>query len=313
MRLKSHFLLLKMGNTQRKILLGIILVFAFLNFLAWKEVFALAGPRYLEVTVFDIGQGDSIFIETPEGHQILIDGGPGSMVLGKLQQELPIWDRKLDMVILTHPDADHMMGLLHVLKKYQVDYVVWTGIMRSGAPYQEWLKILAEHKKQGTKMVVAKKGQEITAGQVALQTLNPQEDLSGREFGSSSNDTSVVLRLDYGKASFLLTGDISDKAEEKLVATASGGVPSEGGKKQANIDTDVLKVAHHGSKYSTSEIFLGAVTPDIAVISAGRGNSYGHPTQEVLQKLEKFGIRTLRTDQQGNIKIISDGNNLTIK
>ncbi|MDO8529875.1 MAG: ComEC/Rec2 family competence protein [bacterium] len=271
------------------------------NIFAWQEVFALAGPHYLKVNVLGIGQGDSIFIETPARHQIVIDGGPDSLVLGKLQQRLPFWDRSLDLVILTHPDKDHVMGLLSVLQKYKVDYILWTGIIRNGETYQEWLKLVSETEKKGTRVIKANAGQKIVSGEVVIETLHPLEDVAGQDFKEESNDSSIFSRLVYGSRSFLFTGDASSKVESKLI---SQGI---------DVDSDVLKVGHHGSRFSTSDAFLQAVSPDIAVISAGKKNSYGHPTPEVLQRLEKFGITVFRTDKDGDVEIISDGTNINIK
>lgn len=280
---------------SRKIFLGLTTILILINFLVWQEVFALSGLRYLKMNVLDIGQGDSIFIETPANHQILVDGGPGSVVLGRLPEYMPIWDRSLDMVVLTHPDLDHMSGLLAVLQKYKVDYILWTGTKRDSAAYQKWVKLVDLAQKRGTKIIIAKKGQRIFLGNATVQVLNPQENLEGVNFKNTSNDTSIVLRLTIGEKSFLLTGDMTEKAEKKIMETG------------VDLDSDVLKVAHHGSKYSTSEEFLQAVTPEIAAISVQKGNSYGHPTPEVLQRLQKFGITILRTDELGNIEILSDG------
>ena len=272
-----------------------------LNFLAWKEVFALNGPHYLNVDVLDIGQGDSIFIETPSLRHILIDGGSDSKVLGKLAKRLPFWDKTLDVVILTHPDQDHLMGLLHVLKKYKVDYIVWTGMVRDGGNYEEWVKLLAKKQKQGSKVIIARADTKINSGNVLIDTLNPLENLEGKYFGKAGNDTGIVSRVLYGKNSFLLTADISSNVEQEMI------------RRNTSLASDILKVPHHGSKYSSSELFLQAVNPKFAVISVGKDNNYGHPTEEVLQRLQKFGISILRTDQRGDVNIVSDGNTIKIK
>ena len=286
---------------KRKIFLGLIAIFILLNFFVWKEVFALNGPHYLKVDVLDIGQGDSIFIETPNMRRILIDGGPDSAVLGKLSKRLPFWNKSLDVVILTHPDQDHLMGLLSVLKKYKIDYILWTGIVRDGGNYQKWLELLAKKQKQGSKIIIADVNTKIISGNVFVDTFNPVENLEGRYFGKISNDTGIVSRLLYGKNSFLFTADVSSKVEEGIV------------RDNINLASDVLKVPHHGSKYSSSEVFLQAVKPKFAIISVGKDNTYGHPTQEVLQKLQKFGINIFRTDRDGDVEIISDGENIKIK
>jgi len=285
---------------SKKILVALVIVLAIINVFAFRQVLALAGPQYLQVEALDIGQGDAIFIKTSARRTILIDGGPDSAVLTKLAARLPFWQRTLDAIILTHPDADHVMGLLEVLKKYQVDYIVWTGMMRNNANYDQWLSLLKKAKQQGTQIIIAHQGTKINSAGAVLEVLHPFENVEGKFF-KESNDTGIVLRLDYGTASFLFTADISSKIEGQLVTT---GAP---------LAIDVLKVAHHGSKYSTSEIFLEAAHPQFAVISAGKDNSYGHPTPEVLQRLEEFGITVLRTDQQGDVTFLSDGNHIQVK
>lgn len=241
-----------------------------LNFFAWKEVFILGSFQTLRVDFLDVGQGDSAFIQTPENHQILIDGGPNSSVLGKLSSLMPFWDKSIDIVILSHPESDHMQGLLGVLQTYKADYILWTGVKKTAPEYDEWIKILDKQKKWGAKIIIAKSGQEIKAGNVLIDTLYPFESLEGQDMKNTSNDTCVVLKLIYGNNSFLFTGDISSVAEKDLVSNKS------------NLQSDVLKVAHHGSKYSTSDLFLSVVKPETAVISVGAKNTYGHPTPEVL-------------------------------
>lgn len=266
--------------------------------LASFTVYYLKAPRLLEVVFFDVGQGDAIFIETPQGQQILIDGGPSAAILEKLVKVMPFWDRTIEVVILTHPEKDHLSGLIEVLKKYQVKNIFWTGVVRQTAEYREWLKTL---EREGAKIFIAGAGQKIRlAPDVQIQILYPLESLAGQEF-KDSNNTSIVTRLDFGENSFLFTGDVSKSVEKELIQN------------NANIDVDVLKAGHHGSKTSSSEDFVKIVSPRIAVISSGSSNSYGHPHQEVLDILAKYGITVLRTDLQGDIKITSDGENLKSK
>ena len=267
----------------------------FANILAWIAVFEFSKPKALEVRFFDVGEGDAIFIETPERHQILIDGGANSKILEKLGKELPFFDKSLDLVILTHPQKDHFTGLLFVLRDYEVEQILWTGVENKTAGFEEWFKLLEEEK---ARIVLAKKGINVRAGSVSLKILFPFEDLAGQEI-KNVNNTSIVSHLSFGKNSFLFTGDISSPIEKELI------------EKEIDLGSNVLKVAHHGSKYSSSEEFLEAVLPQLAVIQVGE-NPYGHPTKEVLQRLEKFDINVLRTDEKGDIKVISDGNNLKI-
>lgn len=285
---------------KHKIFLGLVAMMAVLNFLVFKEVFALAGARYLKVEVLDIGQGDSLFIQTPELHTMVIDGGPDGAILMKLAQRLPFWQKSLDVVMLTHPDADHLMGILEILKKYQVDYIVWTGMRRDGANYQQWLSMLQRAEARGSKVIIARPGFEITSGGVVMEMLYPFESLEG-QFFEEANETGIVSRLQYGNKSFLFTADISSNVEEALVEA------------RVHLASDILKVAHHGSKYSSSPVFLQATGSKIAAISVGGKNTYGHPTPEVLQNLSDFGITVLRTDQQGDITFLSDGNKIQVK
>lgn len=295
-------------DKKKKIALWSAVFLLGLNFLAWQEVFALNSPRLLRVDFLDVGQGDSAFIETPQGHQILIDGGPTAAVLEKLAERMPFWDKSIDLVILTHPESDHMSGIMEVLQRYDADHFLWTGIVRDNPGYKELADILQKKENQPQnswfaalnprkmKILSVFAGHKIVAGGAVIDILYPAENLAGKETKETSNNAGVVAKLIFGKNSFLFTGDISSAAENKI----------------ENIKADVLKVAHHGSKYSTSEEFLANVKPKIAVIEVGK-NSYGHPTPEVLQRLEKFGIKVKRTDQLGDINMVSDGNNIYIK
>jgi len=271
-----------------------------LNVFAWQEVFLLVNSGYFKVYFLNVGQGDSAFIQTPQLHQILIDGGPDSTILSKLQTLMPAEDKTIDLVILTHPEKDHLMGILDVLQRYKIDYVLWTGVVRDTAEYKEWISLLDKAKKEGTKVLIAKEGIDIRAGDVLINTLYPFKYLQGEGMGDTSNESCVVSKIVFGKGSFLFTGDITSKIEKELINNGS------------DLVSDVLKVAHHGSKYSTFSEFLEIVNPKIAVISVGK-NSYGHPTTETLQRLENFGIKALRTDTEGDIEIVSDGNSINVK
>ena len=261
------------------------------NILAWVVVRELSSSN-LEVVFFDVGQGDSIFIETSSGFQVLIDGGPDLTVLEKLGEEMSFYDRTIDLLILTHPDRDHLFGLLEVLKRYEIKNILWTGIVKDTAEWKEWKRLIGE---EGANIIIAEAGQEIILSEnIYLSILYPFESLEGQET-KYTNDTSIVAELVFNNVSFLFTGDISKKIE-----------------KQLSTDSDVLKIAHHGSKTSTSLEFLEIVSPELAVISVGE-NSWGHPNPEVLSNLEEFGIDILITKELGDIKIVSDGNNFSIK
>jgi competence protein ComEC len=279
---------------MKKISVWVIVFLFFGNVLAWAAVWDLWGHKFLEVNFLDVGQGDAAFIETPGSLQILIDGGPSSAILEKLGNKMPFWDRSIDLIILSHPEKDHLAGLIEVLKRYKVENILWTGIVRDTAEYREWSRLIRE---EGARVVIAQAGQIIKIGKIEIDILNPLENLSGQEL-EDSNDSSVVAKLIYGQDSFLFTGDISSKTEEKIISDS------------ADIDIDVLKISHHGSKYSSTGGFIKAVSPEIAVIEVGKDNSYGHPAQEVLDRLINYGIDILRTDISGDIKIISDSKNI---
>ena len=274
--------------------LGVLVV---LNIFVWQEVFDWLFNPYLKVIFFNVGQGDAIFIVSPQKHQILIDGGPNSIILEKLAKEMPFWDRSIDLIILTHPDHDHIAGLLEVLKRYKVENILWTGVIRDTAEHKEWLRLI---KQENSDIRIAKAEQKIKAREVHFDILNPFEDLSGRKI-KNVNNTSVIAKLVFDKKSFLFSGDAYKSVERKLVDRGLA------------LDSDVLKVGHHGSKTSSAEEFIEKVLPEIAVISAGKNNRHGHPHQQTLDTLEKYGVEVLRTDINGDIKIISDGKNFTIK
>ena len=249
------------------------------NIFAWQYIVQSGGAK---VIFFDVGQGDAIFIETKEGYQILIDGGPSRAVLGKLSKQLPFWDNSLDLVILTHPEKDHLAGLIGVLESYKVDMILWTGIKNETALFEDWEKALEA---EGAKVIVANAPQRIGSyGEVLYPAAGVQE----REL----NDTSIVTRWIIGNTSFLLTGDITRKIEKKLISL--------------NIASSVLKVAHHGSKTSSSMEFLREVNPNIAVIQVSERNSYGHPDPNILKRLNDLGISVLQTSEEGDIVFTYD-------
>ena len=288
-----------MFKKDKKWNLGILIALICFNILAWIAVYDFSQLPFLKVIFFAVGQGDAGFIETPQRHQILIDGGPGSVILEKLGKSMPFYDRTIDLIILTHPEFDHLSGFNEVLKKYKVSKILWTGIVRDTAEYKEWKKLIEEEKAE---IFIAKAGQKIlweSETNNYMEVLYPFENLEGKVF-EDSNNTSIISKLVFGKNSFLFTGDAYKNVEGELI------------NKKAEIDSDVLKVSHHGSKTSSSEEFIKSVSPQIAVISAGIGNKYGHPHQEVLELLEKYDIKVSRTDKDGDIKIISDGKNYEV-
>ena len=260
---------------------------------------AVGGPDgYLHVHFLDVGQGDSILVVAPSGRQALIDGGPdGDVVSSALADTLPGGDRSLDLVVMTHLDSDHSNGLLEVLDRYAVGAVLSGPQPPDNEMAAQWNDRLEQH---GIAPVEVRAGHVIDLGDGAeLQVLNPPQDLL---FEDSNND-SVALRLTYGDVAFLLTADIESEAEERLVGSG------------VELQSTVLKVAHHGSNTSTTQSFLDAVSPAIAVVSAGLDNTYGHPAPAVMERLEAaFGAENVyRTDRNGDVEVVTDGEFIEIR
>ena len=266
----------------------------------WTGV-ARAPDGRLHVTFLDVGQGDAIFIQTPDGKQLLIDGGPDPTLLSAaLGRRLPPWDRSLDLVALTHPDEDHVAGLVEALRRYRAGLILDTRLPRESPTGQAWAALTTPYAVQSTHYYPAR-GTVLDLGSGArLQVLHPGEAfLAGT--ASDDNNNGLVLRLTYGRASFLLTGDLGMEGELHLLA-----------QQDLPLDSTVLKVAHHGAKTATTLRFLEAVTPRVAVISVGAGNRFGHPAPEVLERLEEAGAEVWRTDECGDIEIVTDGERLWV-
>ncbi len=254
----------------------------------------------LRVSFLDVGQGDAVLIQKGS-RQVLVDGGPSPQKIAEeLGEQMPFWDRHIDLVILTHPDSDHLAGLVEVLRRYRVEQVLYPALDYDSPSYDEWSRLISE---KGIKSTVASAGQLIDLGDgVVIRILNPLPELvTGSE--SDIDNNSVVLRLSVGDVSFLLTGDIMGETERELI------------RERAVLIATVLKVAHHGSATSTTTGFLAVVSPQLAVICCGADNRFGHPDTEVLSRLqEEIGLENIyRTDEQGTIDFITDGERLWVE
>lgn len=264
--------------------------------LIWYAVSAEDQGGTLTVKMLDIGQGDAIFIESPTGNQVLVDGGPGGVVLRELGRAIPFYDRSIDLLIVSNPDQDHFAGFIPILRSMKVAAVMEPGTVGASALYPA---LEAEESRSHVKRILARRGQVFDlGGGAALEILFPDRDPAGM----ATNDGSVVARLTYGKTSVMLTGDAPQDIEHYLVSLDG-----------RNLKSDVLKVGHHGSRTSTSAEFVGAVDPTYALISDGVGNKYGHPHKETLETLSQFGVETHRTDLEGAITLVSDGETFRIK
>jgi len=275
----------------------ILVILLAMLILAWGWVFVEEREsKFLEIIFFDVGQGDAIFIETPKHKQILVDGGPDLTILEKLGREMPFWDRYIDLIVLSHPEADHLTGLIEVARRYKIGGILTTGIIRETAQYEEWQKIIKE---ENIPIYIAQADGVVNLdNDIKLFVLYPFESLSGKII-KESNNTSIVAKLVFKDFELLLTGDIEKKVEKELVNS------------RTNLASDILKIAHHGSKTSTTPEFVKAVKPIFAVIQAGKDNPYGHPHQNVLDVLS--GINIFRTDKDGDIEVLTDGAKFQVK
>ncbi len=266
--------------------------------LVWTAVPTMPDDN-LHVSFLDVGEGDAILIQTPTHQDILIDGGPSPQSIGlELGKKLPFWDRTIDLVILTHPHADHLAGLIEVLQRYKVKQVLYPDLAYDSSLYDEWLSLIKE---KDIKYTIALAGQQIDCGEgVIIKVLNPQSPPLA-DTQSDIDNNGMVLRLSMGNASFLLTADMFWEAEFELIA------------RRANLRSTVLKVAHHGSDTSTSQEFLAVVNPQVAVISAGEDS--GHPNNEIMERLtEIVGEDKIDlTSESGTLEFTTDGERLWVK
>lgn len=250
----------------------------------------------LKIVFLDVGQGDSIFIESPTGLQVLVDGGPNNNLLKELPKVLNWYDRHIDMIVVTNPDKDHFEGFINFLKKYKTDVVLEPGTTNKNEAYSVLEKVITDKK---IPKILAIRGQKIDLGSGAyLEIIFPDRDVSGL----NPNDGSIVMRLVYGETSVMLQGDSTANIEHYLVGL--GGT---------ELKSTILKAGHHGSRTSSTEEYVNTVSPEWAIISAGENNTYGHPHKEVLDIFEKSKIKILATCFSGTITFQSDGKKFILK
>ncbi len=266
------------------LIISLVLV---LGAFGWQR-FQRRNSRPLEVNFLDVGQGDAILLSDQNSNQILIDGGPnGRDLLYQLGKTMPWLDKKIELVILTHPDADHLTGLIDLVESYQVERFLTNGETADNPVFAELLEKLERWQ---IEPMALQAGDKIKLGAAEFSVLNS----GGGEAENDRNEASVVMKMVYGKNSFLFMGDAERVTESRLVLS------------DASLEADWLKVGHHGSGHGTGNFFLEQVRPQHAVISAGENNRYGHPATKVLQRLEERQTKIWRTDQQGTISVGCD-------
>jgi len=266
------------------------------NFFVWLFVCIHQPSDILKVYFLDVGQGDAIFVETPSHKKLLFDGGPTRNVLAKIGEITSFDTKRIDVVVESHPDKDHIGGLPEVVDRYDIGLFLEPGVESENYIDDELHERIVE---KGILSILARRGMRIDFGDgVELLILFPNQDVSNWEI----NDTSVVAKLIYKNSSFLLTGDSPKKVEFILI-----------GQNDEILESDVLKVGHHGSRTSTGILYAEAVSPEYSIISAGLNNSYGHPHQEVLDILNGIGTNTLNTAELGTITFETDGETIRLK
>ncbi|MBI3577370.1 hypothetical protein HY086_05020 [Candidatus Gottesmanbacteria bacterium] len=303
---------LRVGYLIGGIATGLVLLFSFL---------ATLPDGKLHIFFCDVGQGDGAYIRFADGRDMVVDGGPDDKILGCLGRHMPFWDRHINLVVMTHPQKDHFMGLVSVLDRYGVDYFVRSDVNNNTESYAKLLEVVkrrnvpvkfitrGEHIDVGPSSLSLlwpsseqiAKGKTIRAPLAGLQGVPLQKNVLGSSVVGDLNDYCLVFFLRYGSFDALFTGDADSRVEQNYV-----------GAKLADDTLEVLKVPHHGSRTGMTEEFVQWLHPKLAVISVGK-NTYGHPSPESIKKLVDVGSRVLRTDQEGDIEVVSDGRGWEVK
>lgn len=287
------------GQLLKLLLLAVVTI--------WAAVAALP-DKNLHVVFCDVGQGDAVLVKMGTS-QVLVDGGPDNKVLECLARNMPFYDRRIEVVILTHPQADHMNGLVDVLERYTVLRFISGPEGNGTASFRELMGLVSSSQSQVSNLYA---GEEVKIDDIRFRAIWPTREyverhvdgiskslngsvLGAKTDGTDLNSFGIVVRLAYGEFDVLLTGDADvevqdDQMRQGLVA-----------------EVEVLKVPHHGSKNGMDETWLSVVSPEAAVISVGKNNRYGHPRSEALKMLEDAGARIMRTDVEGEIEVVSDG------
>ncbi len=274
----------------------LIIILAIFTLSVWFLVLNHKDNKYLKVAFLDVGQGDSIYIEAPNGRQMLVDGGPDATVLSRLSKVMPFADRSIDMIVATHPDSDHIGGFPLLLDNYKIGSIVENGFKSDSKIYSSLEEKVIKKK---INKIIAKRGMHIVLDDkrnIYFDILFPDRDVNTLE----SNEGSIVGKLVYGSESFLLTGDASLYTENLM----------EWNENDTTLKSNILKLGHHGSKTSSSILWLKKVNPEMTIISVDKGNKYGHPSKELLDRLSSLHIPFLSTADIGSIIFETDGEKL---
>lgn len=259
----------------------------------------------LHIYFCNVGQGDAAYVKFPDGRDMLVDGGPDDSVINCLSRHMPFWDRYIDIVALSHPQSDHLKGLISVVARYGVGYFLKSDVVNASEGYTELMREVADHQVPVRLMT---RGNRVNMGISSLSFIWPSDaqiaymkpkggNVLGATSGSDLNDGCLVFWLRYGSFDALFPGDADAHVENYY----TGGALADG-------QVEVLKVPHHGSKTGMTQAFVQWIRPKLAIVSVGK-NTYGHPAPEAITMLEKVGARVLRTDKAGDIEVVSNGTN----
>jgi competence protein ComEC len=250
----------------------------------------------LRVCFLNVGQGDSILIKSPQGKNILIDGGPNANLIHQLGNKHSYQNHKIDILIITHSHTDHYIGLIEVVKRYDIKLILWSGVNAHNSSYLYFKKLT-----KNLNTEVALLGQEyLIEKDLKIKILYPIHHLS-KEEAEDMNNTSVSLILSYREIDFFLAGDLTCEGEKEII------------KQNLNIEAEIYKASHHGSRWSNCNAILDKLKPELAIIQSGLDNKFKHPHLETLERLEKRSIQILRNDELGDIWIESDGEKYWVK
>ncbi len=275
---------------QKRKTFKIIFIIIIISFLIPYYFFEYKN-NLLEIHFIDVGQGDGILIKTPNDETIIIDGGPYDDFSKKISAKLPYRKRNIDLLVITHAHQDHYLGLINVLENYRVDNIIYSGY---DADFSDYVYLMSLIKEKNINLITAQHGKTISLDEnIILKTLYP---ISQKNEEKDINNTSVVLKLSYKSFDAIFTGDLTCIGETEIL------------KHETNLESEILKVGHHGSKGSSCNPFVEKVKPETAIIQVGLDNKFGHPNKETVTRINKFTQNIIRTDELGNILILSNGN-----
>ncbi len=251
----------------------------------------------LHVYALDVGQGDSVLIQTPAREYVLVDGGPDDRVVQKLSAIMPFYERRIDVMVLSHPHADHINGLVEILKRYQVRQILMTGVSYPYSGYNVFLKLVREKE---IPIIFVDGSRDFRLHGLIFDILYPFNAIQGRSF-ENLNNSSLVFRLIYGKNIFYFSGDLEMEKEKELVESGM------------DLRANVFKAGHHGSRTSNSEVLLEKMKPETVMISCGVDNTFHHPHPETIQHFHERNIQVFRTDLQGTVEATSNGREISVR